>query len=159
VARKKKKTPGGSALATNRSARHEFHLLERYEAGIALTGTEVKSARQGAVNLKDAYARVRGGEVFVHNLHISPYAQGNRENVDPVRTRKLLLRAREIRKLAKATETTSLTIVPTRMYLKDGWIKVELAVAKGKKLHDKRESKRKREVEREMARARGARDV
>jgi SsrA-binding protein len=156
---KKKKAPPGTVLATNRAARHEFHLLERYEAGIALTGTEVKSARLGAVNLKDAYARVRGGEVFIHNLHISPYAQGNRENVDPVRTRKMLLRAREIRKLAKATETTSLTIVPTRMYLKDGWIKVELAVAKGKKLHDKRESKRKREVEREMARARGAREA
>jgi len=155
---KKKKNPGGSALATNRSARHEFHLLERYEAGIALTGTEVKSARLGAVSLKDGYARVHDGEVFVHNLHISPYAQGNRENVDPVRTRKLLLRAREIRKLAKATETTSLTIVPTRMYLKDGWIKIELAVAKGKKLHDKRESKRKQEVEREMARARGVRE-
>jgi SsrA-binding protein len=156
---KKKKAPPGTVLATNRSARHEFHLLERYEAGIALTGTEVKSARLGAVNLKDAYARVRGGEVFIHNLHISPYAQGNRENVDPVRMRKMLLKAREIRKLAKATETTSLTIVPTRMYLKDGWIKIELAVAKGKKLHDKRESKRKREVEREMARARGAREA
>ena len=156
---KKKKLPGGPSLATNRSARHEFHLLERYEAGIALTGTEVKSARLGAVNLKDAYARVRDGEVFVHNLHISPYAKGNRENVDPVRTRKLLLRAREIRKLAKSTETTGLTIVATRMYLKDGWIKIELAVAKGKKLYDKRESKRTREVEREMARARGAREA
>jgi len=107
----------------------------------------------------EAYARVRDGEVFVHNLHISPYAKGNRENVDPVRTRKLLLRAREIRKLAKSTETTGLTIVATRMYLKDGWIKIELAVAKGKKLYDKRESKRTREVEREMARARGAREA
>lgn len=155
----KTKTKGRAAgvLATNRSAQHEFHLQERFEAGIALTGTEVKSARQGGVNLKDAYARLQNGELFLHNAHISPYAQGNRENVDPVRTRKLLLTSRELRKLARATETTGLTIVPTRMYLKAGWIKVEVAVAKGKKLHDKRETTRLREIDREMARARGAR--
>ncbi len=158
MARNKKVKPrSGGSLATNRSARHEFHLHDRYEAGIALTGTEVKSARKGAVNLKDAYARVKDGEVFLHNAHISPYAEGNRENVDPVRTRKLLLRAREIRKLARATETTGMTIVATRMYLKQGWIKIELAVAQGKKLYDKREATRKKEAEREMARARGLR--
>jgi len=157
VAQKTKtKGRGAGALATNRSASHEFHLHDRFEAGIALTGTEVKSARQGAVNLKDAYARVRDGEVFLHNAHISPYAQGNRENVDPVRTRKLLLKSREIRKLARATETTGMTIVATRMYLKDGWIKVEIAVAKGKKLHDKRDAARRKELDREMARARGS---
>ncbi len=158
MARKtRSKSASGANLATNRAARHEFHLHDRYEAGIALVGTEVKSARLGAVNLKDAYARVKNGEVFLHNAHFSPYAQGNRENVDPVRTRKLLLRAREIRKLAKATETTGMTIVATRMYLKQGWIKIELAVAQGKKLHDKREATRTKEVEREMARATGMR--
>lgn len=158
MARKtKSKSPSGPNLATNRSARHEFHLHDRYEAGIALTGTEVKSARKGTVNLKDAYARVKDGELFLHNAHISPYAEGNRENVDPRRTRKLLLRAREIRKLARATETTGMTIVATRMYLKQGWIKIELAVAQGKKLHDKREATRKKEADREMARARGMR--
>ena len=158
MARKtKRKSPSGANLATNRSARHEFHLHDRFEAGIALTGTEVKSARKGAVNLKDAYARVKDSEVFLHNAHISPYAEGNRENVDPVRTRKLLLRAREIRKLARATETTGMTIVATRMYLKQGWIKIELAVAQGKKLYDKREATRKKEAEREMAKARGVR--
>jgi SsrA-binding protein len=157
VTRREKKGAGDAVLATNRAARHEFHLLERYEAGIALTGTEVKSARAGAVNLKDAYAKRRSGELYLHNAHISPYAQGNRANVDPLRARKLLLRARELRKIARATETTGLTLVPTRMYLKDGWIKVELAVAKGKKLHDKREAAREQDVAREMARHRGAR--
>lgn len=155
---KKEKGGGGDpVLATNRSARREFHLSDRFEAGIVLTGTEVKSARQGGMTLKDAYAKVSGGEVVLYNAHISPYAQGNRENVDPERPRKLLLNAREIRKLARATETTGLTIVPLRVYLRNGWIKVEIAVARGKKLHDKRETTRKREIEREMARAKGSR--
>jgi SsrA-binding protein len=154
-----KRKDGVKVLATNRSAGHQYRLMQRFEAGIVLTGTEVKSARQGKVNLKDAYARVRDGEVFLFNAHISPYAQGNRENHEPMRTRKLLLHAREIRKLARETVTTGLTLVATRMYLKNGRIKVELAVARGKKLHDKRETSRKREVEREMARARGSRSL
>jgi SsrA-binding protein len=157
MARKAAKKKSGTILATNRSARHEFELLDSYEAGIVLTGTEVKSARQGAVNIKDAYAKLDRGELYLFNAHISPYAQGNRENVDPVRPRKLLVHARELRKLARATETTSMTIIPTRMYLRDGWIKVEVAVARGKKLHDKREATRRREMEREMERSRAVR--
>jgi SsrA-binding protein len=158
-----KKKKGGKAsneavLATNRKARHDYHLFDRFEAGICLTGTEVKSVRQGGINLKEAYARVRDGEVFLHGAHISPYTHGNRENVDPVRTRKLLLNSREIRKLSRETETTGMTIVPTRAYLKNGWVKIEVAVARGKKTYDKRESTRKREMQREMDRARGARD-
>jgi SsrA-binding protein len=155
----KKQTRGAdpAALARNRAAAHDYFLLERLEAGIALTGTEVKSARAGLVNLKEAYARIENGEAFLHNAHISPYAQGNRENVDPVRTRKLLLHAREIRKLARETQSGGVTLVPLRLYLKEGRIKLELAIAKGKKAHDKREAKHKQEAEREMARARSLR--
>lgn len=154
-----KDNPDVKVLATNRSASHEFHLLRRIEAGIVLTGTEVKSARQGRVNLKDSYARVRDGEVFLYNAHFSPYEQGNRENHEPRRTRKLLLHAVEIRKLAKETVATGLTVVATRVYLRNGRVKVEIAVAKGKKLHDKRETSRRKEMEREMARAKGARSA
>jgi len=154
-----KEKQDAKVLATNRAASHEFHLLQRFEAGIVLTGTEVKSARHGKVNLKDAYARVKDGEMFLVNAHISPYTQGNRENHEPRRTRKLLLHAREIRKLARETVTTNLTLVPTRMYLKKGRVKVELALARGKKLYDKRESSRRKDEEREMARARGTRSV
>jgi len=154
-----KQKDGPKVLATNRAASHQYHLLQRFEAGIVLTGTEVKSARQGKVNLKDAYARVSEGEVFLHSAHISPYTQGNRENHEPRRTRKLLLHAREIRKLARETVTTGLTLVATRMYLKNGRVKVELALARGKKLHDKREASRRREMDREMARARGSRSL
>jgi SsrA-binding protein len=148
---------GLAVVATNRAASHEYHLLQRFEAGIVLTGTEVKSVRQGQVNLKDAYARVVGGEAILHNAHISPYTQGNRENHEPTQPRKLLLHAREIRKLARETVTTGRTLVATRMYLKNGKIKVELALARGKKLHDKREASRGRELDREAARARGSR--
>ena len=152
-----KKKDGPRVLATNRSARHEYHLLDRYEAGMVLTGTEVKSARLGKVNLKDAYARIVGGELFLHNCHISPYEQGNRENHEPMRPRKLLLHAAEIRKLTREILKTSLTLVPTRMYLKKGRIKIEIAVARGKKLHDKRETDRRKDADREMKRARGSR--
>ncbi len=150
---------GPKVLATNRAASHEYQLFQRFEAGIVLRGTEVKSARQGKVNLKDAYARVQDDEVLLLNVHISPYTQGNRENHEPMRPRKLLLHAREIRKLGRETTATALTIVPTRMYLKNGRIKVELAVARGKKLFDKRETSRRREVEKEMARAKGSRSL
>jgi len=145
-------------VAHNRAASHEYLLLERFEAGVVLTGTEVKSARTGKVNLKDAYARVKDGEVWLLSCHISPYTQGNRENHDPLRPRKLLLHAREIRKLERETVTTGQTLIPTRMYFKNGRIKVELALARGKKLHDKREASKRREMDQEMARARGARD-
>ncbi len=142
-------------LATNRAASHEFHLLDRLEAGIALTGTEVKSCRAGKVNLKDAYAKIARGEAVLHNAHISPYLPGSTENPDPVRPRKLLLHAREIRRLAKETEQGGMTIVPTKLYLRNGRIKVEIALARGKKLYDKREAGRRKESEREIARARG----
>jgi SsrA-binding protein len=157
LAKKSKARQDNPTLATNRAARHNYHLLQKFECGIALTGTEVKSARQGKVNLKEGYARVQEGEVWLHGVHISPYTHGNRENPDPLRVRKLLLHVREIRKLAKETDATGITIVPTRMYLKNGFVKVEIALGKGKKLYDKRESKREREVEREMARARAPR--
>ncbi len=144
-------------LARNRAASHEYHLLERYEAGIVLTGTEVKSIRAGRANVKDGYAKVVDGEVFLYNAHISPYEPGHRENVDPLRTRKLLLNAREIRKIGKATDASGVTLVPVSLYLKNGRVKVEVAVAKGKKSFDKREAIAKKDVEREMERARGAR--
>lgn len=140
-------------LATNRAASHEFHLLQRLEAGIVLTGTEVKSARLGQVNLKEAHARIERGEAFLHGAHFSPYAQGNRQNHEPARARKLLLHAREIRRLDKETGAAGITLVPTRLYLKNGKIKLELALARGKQLHDKREASRRREMEQEMTRA------
>jgi SsrA-binding protein len=154
--KKRGKASSVGVLATNRKARHEYHLFDRFEAGICLTGTEVKSVRQGGINLKEGYARVSDGEVFLHGAHISPYTHGNRENVEPVRTRKLLLNSREIRKLSRLTETTGMTLVATRAYLKNGFVKIEIAVARGKKMHDKRESTREREMQREMDRARGA---
>lgn len=144
-------------MARNRAASHEYHLSERYEAGIVLAGTEVKSVRAGQVNLKEAYARVEDGELFLHGAHISPYANASREAPDPVRTRKLLLHAAEIRKLARATEAGGVTLVPLRFYLKNGRVKVELAVGKGKKAHDKRESIRAKDLDREMERERRSR--
>jgi len=157
LAARSTKKAGPGVLASHRAAAHEYHLFQRFEAGIVLTGTEVKSAREGRVNLKDAYAAVKDGEMFLCNAHIGPYSPGHRENHEPLRRRKLLLHAAEIRKLARETTTAGHTLVPTRMYLKEGRIKVELALARGKKLHDKRESERRRESEREMARARGSR--
>lgn len=139
-------------LAQNRKARFSYEILESFEAGIVLTGTEVKSARQGRVNLQDAYATVEKGEVFIKGMHISPYDQGNRFNPDPLRKRKLLLHKREIRKLAVSVQQEGLTLIPLRLYLKRALIKLELAIAKGKKLYDKRESIKKRETERELSR-------
>ncbi|MDO5033434.1 MAG: SsrA-binding protein SmpB [Eubacteriales bacterium] len=139
-------------LAHNRKAGFSYEILERFEAGLVLTGTEVKSVRQGKVNLQEAYATVERGEVFVKSMHISPYDQGNRFNPDPLRKRKLLLHKSEIRKLAASIQQEGLTLVPLRLYLKRGLIKLELAIAKGKKLYDKRETIKKRELERELAR-------
>ena len=136
-------------VATNREAYHNFHIMETLECGIALTGTEVKSVREGRCNLKDSYGQIRQGEAWLLNAHISPYSHGNRENHEPTRTRKLLLHKKEIDKLQGKAQEKGLTLVPTKMYLKNGRIKIELAVAKGKKLYDKRETERKREADRE----------
>jgi len=136
-------------IVTNRAAFHEYHILEKYEAGVALTGTEVKSVRAGHVQLKDSYVAVRDGEAWLFNAHISPYAYGNRENHDALRTRKLLLRRREIDRLEQETTLKGMTLVVTRVYLKGGRIKLEIGVARGKKLYDKRETEMRRTVERE----------
>lgn len=140
-------------LAQNRKAFHDFFIEETFEAGIVLTGTEIKSIRRGKANLRDAYARIEGREVFLHNLHISPYEQGNRFNHDPLRTRKLLLHRAEISKLIGASREKGYTLVPTKMYLRNGFCKVELGLAKGKKQHDKREAMKKRDADREIAKA------
>jgi len=136
-------------LAANRAAFHNYHILDKYEAGIALTGTEVKSVLAGRVQLKEGYVAVREGEVWLFNAHISPYSHGNRENHDPLRTRKLLLHRREIEQLDQAAVKQGMTLVATRVYLKNRRIKVEVAVARGKKLYDKRETELRRTVERE----------
>ncbi len=137
-------------VATNREAYHNYFVLETYECGIALTGTEVKSIRGGRCNLKDSYALIREGEAWLFNAHISPYSHGNRENHEPTRTRKLLLHKAEIDRLLGKSQEKGLTLVPTKMYFKNGRIKLELAVAKGKKLYDKRETERRREADREV---------
>lgn len=140
-------------VANNRKARHLYHILETLEAGLVLTGTEVKSLRNGRANLGDAYATVENGEVWLRNLHISPYEQGNQFNHEPLRKRKLLLHRRDIRRLIGKTREKGLTMVPLRLYFRDGWAKVELALVRGKKSHDKREDIAKRDAERDMARA------
>ena len=136
-------------LAANRAAFHNYHISDKYEAGIALTGTEVKSAMDGRVQLKEAYVAVRAGEAWLFNAHISPYSHGNRENHEPMRTRKLLLHKREIEKLDEVSVKQGMTLVPTQVYLKNGRIKVEVGVARGKKLYDKREAEMRRTVDRE----------
>lgn len=136
-------------LATNKKAFHEYFILDRLESGIALLGTEVKAIREGRLNLKDSYALIQSGEAFLFNCHISPYSHGNRENHDPTRTRKLLLHSREIQKLIGKTQEKGLTLMPLRVYLKHGRVKVELGIARGKKLIDKRETERRKEADRE----------
>ena len=140
-------------IAENRKARHDYFIEEAYEAGIALTGTEVKSLRAGKANLKDSYAKVENGEMFICNMHISPYEQGNRYNVDPVRNRKLLLHKTEINRLFGKVKQQGLTLVPIKLYFKRGRVKVELALAKGKKTYDKRDDMAKKDAEREVERA------
>src|ERR671914_191729 len=130
------------SVARNKRARHDYHILDTWEAGIVLTGTEVKSLREGKANIGDAYGTVRDGEVYLLNLHISPYERGGYSNHDPDRTRKLLLHKKEIRRLIGAVERQGLTLVPLDIYFKRGLAKVTLALAKGKKLHDKREAAR-----------------
>jgi SsrA-binding protein len=141
------------SIAKNRRARHEYQILDTWEAGIVLTGTEVKSLRNGKANLSDAYGIVRDGEVYLLNLHIAPYEQGGYVNHEPTRTRKLLLHKKEVRKMIGAVERQGLTLVPLELYFKNGKAKVALGLGKGKKLHDKREDQRKRDDERAMARA------
>jgi SsrA-binding protein len=146
-------TRGEKLVAQNKKAFHDYHIEERYEAGIVLTGTEIKSIRAGKVNLRDSFAQVRRGEVTLHNMHISPYEQGNRYNHEPLRTRKLLLNRGEINKLIGAIKEKGFTLVPLKVYLKNGLAKVEIALAKGKKEYDKRESIKQKDAQREIAKA------
>ena len=148
------KSEGSKTVSDNRQARYLYEILETYEAGIQLTGTEVKSIREGKANLQDGYALIRNGEAWLLNVHISPYtASGQYFNHEPRRTRKLLLHRQEIRKLIGKVEQQGLTLVPLRMYLKRGLVKVSIALGKGKKLHDKREDLKRRQDKREIERA------
>ncbi len=143
----------GPVLAVNRKASHNYEFLNKFEAGLVLTGTEVKSAREGRVNLRDAYAVVRAGEVWLMNCHISHFSHGNISNHDPMRARKLLMNRAEIRKLIGKTTERGLTLVPLKMYLKNGRIKCEIALAKGKKTYDKRETERRKTIDKEARQA------
>jgi SsrA-binding protein len=136
-------------IAENRKAFHDFHLLETFEAGLVLLGTEVKAIREGRVNLRDSFARVEDGEVFLYNVHISPYSHRGYADHEPLRRRKLLLHKNEIRKLIGKTVEKGMTLVPVRLYFKDGRVKVAVSLAKGKKDYDKRETIKRREVDRE----------
>jgi len=136
-------------IAENRKALHDYHILETFEAGVVLQGTEVKSIRDGRVNLRDSYARVEAGEIWVYNVHISPYANRGYADHEPTRRRKLLLHRQEIRKLIGRTVERGMTLVPTRMYFKNGHVKIALGLAKGKQAHDKRETIKRREADRE----------
>ncbi|HEX3583867.1 MAG TPA: SsrA-binding protein SmpB [Thermoanaerobaculia bacterium] len=150
---------GEKLIASNKKAFHDYHVLDKYEAGMELTGTEVKSLRDRGATLKDSYVIFKAGEAFLFGAHISPYSHGNRENHDPERTRRLLLHRREIEKLEAQVVEKGLTIVPLRLYFKGGRVKAEVAVVRGKKLYDKREAEKTREADREaaaaMKRARG----
>lgn len=140
-------------VATNKTASRDYHIFEIYEAGIELKGTEVKSLREGKANLKDSFARIEKGEVILYNMHISPYEFGNIANVDPERKRRLLLHKSQIRRLIGQTSQKGFTLVPLSAYLKRGRVKIELALARGKRLYDKREAIKKRDAAREMQRA------
>lgn len=148
-----KSDDGRRIVASNRKARHEYHILDTWEAGLVLKGPEVKSLRDGKVAFQDAFARVEDGEVWLYSLHISPYEQANRFNEDPTRPRKLLLRSDQIRKLIGSVEEKGLTLIPLDIYFRRGYAKVTLGLARGKKLHDKRETLKRRTQEREARRA------
>jgi SsrA-binding protein len=139
-------------VAKNKKAYHEYFIEDKYEAGLVLVGTEVKSIRQGKVNLKDSYVSIKNGEAFVYNMHISPYEKGNIYNVDPLRPRKLLLNKRELRKLVGLTTLKGYSLIPLSLYLKNGLVKMELSVAKGKKTYDKRQDIAKKDAERRIQR-------
>lgn len=148
-----KKDQFDKPLAQNKKASHDYFIEETYEAGIVLTGTEIKSLRTGRANLGDAFATIRNGEIFLHNMHISPFAQGNRHNpIDPTRARKLLLHKVQIHKLLGVTKREGYTLVPLRCYIKNGYAKILIGVGKGKKNYDKRESEAKRDVQRDLQR-------
>jgi SsrA-binding protein len=144
---------GHRVVASNRKARHEYEILDTFEAGLVLKGPEVKSLREGKVGFQDSFARVDGGEVWLHRLHISPYEQANRFNEDPLRTRKLLLKAQEIRRLVGQVEEKGLTLVPLEIYFSRGYAKVRIGLARGRKLYDKREKLKRQTQEREARRA------
>ncbi|OMP68239.1 SsrA-binding protein SmpB [Domibacillus epiphyticus] len=143
----------GKVIAQNKKARHDYFIEETYEAGMVLLGTEIKAIRAGRVNLKDSFARIRNGEVFVHNMHISPYEQGNIHNHDPIRTRKLLLHRKQINTLIGETKEAGYSLVPLKIYLKDGYAKMLIGLAKGKKKFDKREDLKQKEAKRDIERA------
>ena len=151
------RSKGTKQIAQNRKALHDYFVLDRYEAGIELTGTEVKSIRAGTLNLKDCYARVKNGELWVQGMHISPFKQGNRFNADPDRDRRLLMHKREIVRLGSRVQQEGLALVPLSLYFKDGYVKVELGLCRGKKLYDKRndaaEKSARREIDRKMKEA------
>lgn len=144
--------PEEKDITVNRKARHEYSILQSYEAGIVLQGTEVKSLRQGKANLVDSYANIKNGELWLFGAHISEYTQGNINNHEPARTRKLLLKSNEIRKLIGKVKEKGLTLIPLRLYFKEGKVKVELALAKGKKVYDKREAIAKKDMQRDQER-------
>ncbi|EDN9558015.1 TPA: SsrA-binding protein SmpB [Listeria monocytogenes] len=143
----------GKLVAQNKKARHDYAIEETFEAGIVLQGTEIKSVRNARVNLKDSYARIDKREIFLHNMHISPYEQGNRYNHDPLRTRKLLLHKKQISRLIGETKESGYSIVPLKMYIKDGYAKVLIGVARGKKKYDKRQDLKQKEAKRDIERA------
>ena len=140
-------------VAQNKKAYHDYFILDTYEAGIALQGTEIKSIRKGSVNLKDSFIRIRNDEAFIDNMHIAPYEQGNRFNHEPLRQRKLLLHKKEIKKLQKELKENGLTIVPTKLYFNTSKLKVEIALARGKKLYDKRQDLKEKDSKRDIEKA------
>lgn len=144
---------GIKIIATNKKAYHDYFISDVFEAGLVLTGTEVKSIRAGKVNLKEAFCRIKDGEVFINNMNVAEYAHGNRENHDPTRMRKLLLHHTEIDKLIRMTEQKGLALIPTKIYFKNNYVKLEIGLGRGKKLHDKRETLKSKEADREMAKA------
>jgi SsrA-binding protein len=143
----------GKVIANNKKAYHDYFIEETYEAGMVLQGTEIKAIRAGRINLKDSYARVQNGEVFLHSMHVSPYEQGNRYNHDPLRVRKLLLKNKEIAKLFGETKQAGFALIPLKVYLKNGFAKVLIGLAKGKKNYDKREDLKQKEAKRDIERA------
>ena len=143
---------GKKIVANNKKAFHDYLIIEKFNAGMVLTGTEIKSIRKGAINLKDGFAKIEDNEVWLYNTHINPYEQGNRFNPDPARKRKLLLNKKEILKMLGKVKKEKYTIVPLNVFLENGWAKIEIALAKGKQLHDKREAITKKDMDRDIAR-------
>lgn len=143
----------GKVVAQNKKARHDYSIIDTVEAGMVLQGTEIKSIRHARMNLKDGYAKIQHGEIFLHNVHISPYEQGNQFNHDPLRVRKLLMRKKQITKLLNETKSTGYTLIPLKVYLKNGFAKVLIGLAKGKKHYDKREDLKQKDIKRQVDRA------